>query len=251
MIFRLMAEQKDEDDHKNWCDMELEKTTYSKEDKEDKSKALKDKIDDAEAKVLELTNQISELEKSVSEVTTYIQEETELRTEAKAENEATIKDAKDAQEAIANANAILKEFYESAGALLQVAPVQVSDLQKAPVKVSDNPDTWESSSSGLQSPDGVLSMLEKIAEDFAEMESETMAQEAMDQQEYDKDMTEKLVQKAAEEKEAEMKGHEKKRLIDKLKSWKGQKKHVDGELEAVVQYLKIFSLRVSQATLRM
>jgi len=23
MIFRLMAEQKDEDDHKNWCDKEL------------------------------------------------------------------------------------------------------------------------------------------------------------------------------------------------------------------------------------
>jgi len=29
MIFRLMAEQKDEDDHKNWCDMELEKSTVT------------------------------------------------------------------------------------------------------------------------------------------------------------------------------------------------------------------------------
>jgi len=245
MIFRLMAEQKDEDDHKNWCDMELEKTTYSKEDKEDKSKALKDKIDDAEAKVMELTDQIKELSDSVSELTTYIQEETDLRAEAKAENEATIKDAKDAQEAIANANAVLSDFYKSSGtatSLLQEAPMQVSDLQKAPVKVSKSPDTWESGSSGIadpdNQPDGILSMLEKIAEDFAEMESETVAQEAMDQQEYDKDMTEKSVQKAAEEKEIEMKGHEKKRLLDKLKSWKGQKKHVDGELEAVVQYLK-------------
>merc|ERR1719428_239986 len=32
MIFRLMSEQKDEDDHKNWCDMEMEKSTESKED---------------------------------------------------------------------------------------------------------------------------------------------------------------------------------------------------------------------------
>merc|ERR1719217_1326786 len=31
MIFRLMSEQKDEDDHKNWCDMEMEKSTESKE----------------------------------------------------------------------------------------------------------------------------------------------------------------------------------------------------------------------------
>merc|ERR1712100_378240 len=58
MIFRLMAEQKDEDNHKNWCDMELEKSTESKEDKEDKKKALEDKIDDAEAKVAKLVDQI-------------------------------------------------------------------------------------------------------------------------------------------------------------------------------------------------
>merc|ERR1719160_1270693 len=32
MVFRLMAEQKDEDDHKNWCDMELEKSNTSKDD---------------------------------------------------------------------------------------------------------------------------------------------------------------------------------------------------------------------------
>merc|ERR1719316_1485050 len=36
MIFRLMAEQKDEDDHKNWCDMETEKSTESKDDKTEK-----------------------------------------------------------------------------------------------------------------------------------------------------------------------------------------------------------------------
>merc|ERR1719272_2388098 len=29
MIFRLMAEQKDEDDHKNWCDKEISKTDAS------------------------------------------------------------------------------------------------------------------------------------------------------------------------------------------------------------------------------
>merc|ERR1719274_542916 len=33
MIFHLMAEQKDEDDHKNWCDKELETTAMMKADK--------------------------------------------------------------------------------------------------------------------------------------------------------------------------------------------------------------------------
>merc|ERR1719482_33105 len=63
MIFRLMAEQKDEDDHKNWCDMELEKSTESKTEKEEKVEALTLKIDDAEAKTAELANEIADLTK--------------------------------------------------------------------------------------------------------------------------------------------------------------------------------------------
>ena len=35
-----------------------------------------------------------------------------------------------------------------------------------------------------------------------------------------------------------MKTHEKARLLDKVKSWTAQHKHVVSELEAVVQYLK-------------
>merc|ERR1719272_2354019 len=32
MVFRLMAEQKDEDEHKNWCDAELSKTNAMVDD---------------------------------------------------------------------------------------------------------------------------------------------------------------------------------------------------------------------------
>merc|ERR1719484_240134 len=35
MIFHLMAEQKDEDDHKNWCDKEISTTTMMIEDEDD------------------------------------------------------------------------------------------------------------------------------------------------------------------------------------------------------------------------
>merc|ERR1719181_2761683 len=35
MIFHLAAEQKDEDDHKNWCDKELETTAMMKKDEDD------------------------------------------------------------------------------------------------------------------------------------------------------------------------------------------------------------------------
>jgi len=143
--------------------MELEKTTESKEDKEDKAKALTDKIDDAEAKTMELANQIEDLAKEINDLTKYIQEETDLRAEAKAENEATVKDAKDAQEAISNAIAVLTDFYKESGAFLQKG-------HREPVAVDAPPDTWESSYTGLdKQPDGILSMLETIMQNFADL----------------------------------------------------------------------------------
>merc|ERR1719321_113594 len=45
MIFRLMSEQKDEDDHKNWCDGEMEKSEESKSDKSEKVDMLKIKLE--------------------------------------------------------------------------------------------------------------------------------------------------------------------------------------------------------------
>jgi hypothetical protein len=44
MIFRLMDEQKQEDEHKLWCDQEIKKTETMKEDKEDKIKDLSAEI---------------------------------------------------------------------------------------------------------------------------------------------------------------------------------------------------------------
>merc|ERR1719217_1812207 len=69
MIFQLMAEQKDEDDHKNWCDMELEKSTASKDDKDSEKKELELKIAKAEADTIELAEEIKVLTAEAGEIT--------------------------------------------------------------------------------------------------------------------------------------------------------------------------------------
>merc|ERR1719456_1175468 len=102
MIFRLMAEQKDEDDHKAWCDLELSKSQDSKDDKENEMEMLNKKIDAATAEVADLTDKIAENEKEIAKITAYIQEETQIRQENKEENNA----------AIAQAVAVLKGFYK-------------------------------------------------------------------------------------------------------------------------------------------
>merc|ERR1719310_243120 len=97
MIFRLMSEQKDEDDHKNWCDMETEKNTESKEDKDDKMKKLTSKVAELDAAIKLLVSQVSENDEKVEEITEYVAEETAMREENHAEILATIKDSQDAQ----------------------------------------------------------------------------------------------------------------------------------------------------------
>merc|ERR1719181_2250769 len=59
MIFRLMGEQKDEDEHNLWCDMETEKSTESKDDKAGKKELLTMKVQELDAAIKLLVKQIT------------------------------------------------------------------------------------------------------------------------------------------------------------------------------------------------
>merc|ERR1719408_1153865 len=154
MIFRLMAEQKDEDDHKNWCDLELEK---------------------ANADVADLTKEIADDDQSVADITKYMEEEKELRKENHNENLATIKDAQDAQQAVADATAVLKTFYKESG-MIAKEPYEFVQTSKRDIDLPENPSTWDSSYTGVTDPNadgsGVLAILGECGQNFASMEAD-------------------------------------------------------------------------------
>jgi len=159
MIFRLMAEQKDEDEHKHWCDLELEKTSVSIDDKQDKMDDLQAKIDDAEATVGELTEEIKAADEMVAEIVSFMKEATEIREVGKKENDLAIKDSEDSQEAVSNAIAVLTDFYKESG---EIAKEPYEFVQKG-VDLPDDPDTWDSSYSGVSDPSaqpgGIITIL--------------------------------------------------------------------------------------------
>merc|ERR1719265_1943594 len=217
MIFRLMAEQKDEDDHKAWCDVELTKTTESKSDKETKMDILNSKIDAATAEVADLIEKIAEHEKEVQRITEYVQQETQIRQENHDENMAAIKDCKDATTAIANAVAVLKTFYKESG---MIAKEPYEFVQTAGVELPEQPSTWDAGYTGVADPNeegtGVLAILSRIQEDYATMEAETRAAEETDEKDFQADMTAQTVDKAEKVKDSEMKTQRKDALIQKL-----------------------------------
>merc|ERR1719443_2142744 len=152
MIFHLMAEQKDEDDHKNWCDKEISTTTMMIEDKETKRDTLQASID-------VLTQEIADLKVKITE----IEEETAERQAEKAENTATIKDAQDAQTAVSEAIAVLSEFYKGTGMVekesweLNQMHAHVRRIKAAPGETAEpEPELFEPGYKGSEEGAGVI-----------------------------------------------------------------------------------------------
>merc|ERR1719316_128740 len=245
MIFHLMAEQKDEDDHKNWCDKELETTAMMKADKETKRDTLQASIDVLTQEIADLGVEIKKNNEAVALMNTEIETETAERQAEKAENMATIKDAQDAQTAVSEAIAVLEEFYKGTGMIekesweLNQMKAHVRRIRAPPGETElpePNPELFESPYKGSSEGSGVIGMLEGIAENFALMETNAKADETEQSDEYEKWMTDTKIAISEKEKDTEMKEARKERQKEKLVSKTDDFNHNKKELGATVQY---------------
>jgi len=245
MIFQLQGEQKDEDDHKNWCDLETSTNTEKKEDGDEKIKLMKIKAEELDSEIRIAVKDIKENNEKLSDLTAYMEQETELREENKAEIELTIKDAQAGAEAVAQATAVLKDFYKESG-MVAKEPwefIQTSmEHSMRGVTLPDKPETWDASYTGTADPadpqDGVLGILDGVAQKFAAMEADAKLQDTTDQKDYEKDMAAKKVEIASVKTDTQMKTQKQTSLQEKLDGVNSKLKHVESENYAVRQYLK-------------
>merc|ERR1719316_1260994 len=136
MIFRLQAEQKDEDDHKNWCDLELQKNQDITDDKSEKIKLTEIEIEELDSSLKLTIKAITENNDKLADIQTYMTTETDLRAENKAEIELTIKDAQAGSEAVAQAITVLKDFYKESG-MIAKEPWEFIQVSHSGVKLPD------------------------------------------------------------------------------------------------------------------
>jgi len=198
LVVRLMEEANSEAEHKGWCDTELSTNEQTRKEKTAAVETLHAEIDELEASIAKLKEDIVDLAAAIAALDSAMAKETKLRQQERATNTETIKDAQEAQTAVAQALVILKEFYAKAGeatALFQQQPVA--------------PEIFDSPYKGMQAENGgVVGMLEVIESDFARLEAETKAAEATAQKEYDEFMTASKIDKA--EKQTDMEHKQKK-----------------------------------------
>merc|ERR1719183_2824347 len=131
------------------------------ENKEEKIETLTLKLEEAKADVQDLAEQIKAAEAMISDIDAHVKESTDIRNEGKKENAISLKDAEDAQAAVANAIAVLEQFYKESG---QVKKEEWEFLQRG-VDLPDSPSTWDSGYTGVADPaaqpGGIITILEK------------------------------------------------------------------------------------------
>jgi len=252
MIFRLMAEQKDEDDHKNWCDLEVEKSTESKEDKDSKLKTFTKKLEEMDKQVKKLAEKITENDEKAADIQKSMKQETALRNKNHESNMITIKDAKDAQAALLNAIQVLTDFYKESGMIakepwefVQTASthrtVSAHKMSTRDVDLPDSPSTWDSSYTGTSDPkngdQAVLALLEETNDKFAAMEADATVADTTDQKNFEEDMQAMKIELAETKTDTAMKAQKKSSTEEKIEGMTAAKKHTAREMSAVEAYL--------------
>merc|ERR1719321_1901333 len=227
MIFRLMDEQKQEDEHKLWCDHELKKTKEMKIDKDTKIKDLKADIQAEKAKVMVLTNRINATQEMIADIVEFKAKATEIRTAGKKENMLAIKDSEKAQKALENAIAVLTDFYKSSG------EIPKKDAYGTKNGLPKNPDTWGNEAfKGTENAKGrIIQILEGVMTKFVQMKVQTETQEIDDQKDYEISMKDHTIEQTEREKEAQMLTIEMKRREENIALLESRVQGTSEELE--------------------
>merc|ERR1712087_959963 len=100
LISRLMQEASEEATHKGWCDTELAENEQVRTSRSAQVESLASEIDEKKSAIMTLENEIKHAAQDLAATQEQVAKDTELRQEEKAANEATVKDAQEAQTAV-------------------------------------------------------------------------------------------------------------------------------------------------------
>eukprot|EP00441_Pelagodinium_beii_P046819 CAMPEP_0197622302 /NCGR_PEP_ID=MMETSP1338-20131121/2662_1 /TAXON_ID=43686 ORGANISM="Pelagodinium beii, Strain RCC1491" /NCGR_SAMPLE_ID=MMETSP1338 /ASSEMBLY_ACC=CAM_ASM_000754 /LENGTH=676 /DNA_ID=CAMNT_0043192019 /DNA_START=50 /DNA_END=2080 /DNA_ORIENTATION=- len=229
LIVKLNEEANKDATKEAWCQTELSTNKATREDKSDTTESLQSEVDALTASIQKLGDEGATLTKELSELQAAIKESTEIRTKESEKNLATIKDAKEAQKAVAQALEVLKEFYTRAGEA--TALVQSQSSSSEPEIFGDEPYKGMGGESG-----GVVGILEVIESDFARLESETTAAESAGKEEYEQFMLDSKMAKKSKETAKEHKAHKHDTQSQELAQTETDLAGTQKELDAAMTY---------------
>jgi hypothetical protein len=163
---------------KDACDKKLAVNKQTRAEKTASTEEKQADMDTMQTQVEKLLAELAELDQQVADLDETVANATAIRKKETAKNAETISDAKGAQAAVAQATAVLKEFYGKAAQATALVQNQATSHQP---EIFDSPYKGMGGESG-----GVVGMLEVIASDFAKLEVETKQEEESAAAEFEK-----------------------------------------------------------------
>lgn len=227
LISKLVQESTAETEHKGWCDTELVTNKQTRDSTTEEVSQLSADVEDLTAEIAKLGQDLSDLAAAIKENNEATAKATADRQDSKARNTQTMEEAKQAQTAVTQAIAVLKDYYAKAA--------EATSLEQQPA--ADAPATWDESANGQQTGGGsVIDFLEVILSDFARLEAETSTNENAEQDEFEKFEFESRKDLALKENEVD---HKQTKRTDKesaLHSTQGELRASQEQLNKAVAY---------------
>ena len=119
LVVRLDDQQKQEEEHKEWCEKELSETAKTKSHHEMLVEELKGKIEDTKGLIEDKKQSIADTADAIKTADEEYAELKDVRAKAKADFEAEHADYVDAIQALNQAIDLLADFYRSGSAMIQ------------------------------------------------------------------------------------------------------------------------------------
>merc|ERR1719156_239531 len=101
MISRLLEEANADAEKEGWFDTEMGKSKVTRNKLSEEIDGLDAAIEDGKGTIMKLTQEVADLAYEIQDLDAQMGEATQLRTEEKAKNKATVEDAQGAQKAVA------------------------------------------------------------------------------------------------------------------------------------------------------
>jgi len=258
MILKLTEEANAEAEHKGFCDKEMSTNKQTRDTKTEQSDNLKADIEELTAEVAKLGSDIGDLGTQMAEIDQAVATATSERMAEKGKNSETLKDAKTAEAAVAQAIALLKDFYNKAAVVpempSQEGPInwdhramQILTTKSAASflqtgsnvnhagKIPGAPEMASGGYTGMSSG-GVLGLMEVCQSDFAKLIAETEATETESARNYDKFKAESAEDKAVKEMDQKHKVALKSEKESNLSTAKKDLRITTEELTAAMDY---------------
>mmetsp|Transcript_87353 Transcript_87353/g.151232 ORF Transcript_87353/g.151232 Transcript_87353/m.151232 type:complete len:664 (+) Transcript_87353:89-2080(+) len=232
LIIKMVSDAEVDKEEKAYCEKEMKLNVLARSNSQEAVEDLHAQLEAAQAAVVTLSSQITGKSEEIQGLMESLKEATELRQKTKADNTATIKDAKQSQFAVEKAIKALKSFYAKPE---ETALVQTDDSDMLSQEMSDQ-STGNAPYEGSDGGSKIISLLETILGDFSKLEAETDLDEEQAQSDYEKFKvkTEKTI--AVSEEENDFQVQKKEATIQNIQNLKKELENAQEKLDAGMAY---------------